>query len=52
MKETLQQDAIASIKRKLKEINNQNNIRIEILPVDNIHKFTKMKIDVPDYLKV
>ncbi len=52
MKNNLEQTAIKKIKSIIKEKNQQNNIQLDILPIDQIYKFTHLEITIPEHIKV
>lgn len=52
LENTLKEEAIKKIKDDIKESNKQNSIKVELLPVDNIFKFTNLSIKIPEHLKI
>ena len=51
LKDKLEQTAIKKIKSIIREKNKQNNIQLDILPVDQIYKFSHLEIIVPEHIK-
>ena len=49
---TLKETAIKKIKSDVKVKNKNNSIKFKILPIDNIFKFTNLKINIPEHLKI
>jgi len=52
MKDTLKETAITKIKKDIEKNNKQNSIQVDLLPIDNIFKFTNLKINIPEHLKI
>ena len=52
IKDTLKEIAISKIKKDIEKNNKQNSIQVDLLPIDNIFKFTNLKINIPEYLKI
>ncbi|MCD5380326.1 hypothetical protein LR004_00205 [Candidatus Gracilibacteria bacterium] len=51
MKDILEQASIKKIKSLINEENNNNNIQLDILPVDNIYKFSNYNVVIPEHIK-
>ncbi len=51
MKDILEQASIKKIKSLINEENNNNNVQLDILPVDNIYKFSNYNVVIPEYIK-
>lgn len=52
IKDEVKELAIKKIKEEIQKSNIKNNIKVELLPIDNIFKFTNLLIKTPDYIKV
>lgn len=51
MKDILEQNSVSKIKSIINDENKKNNIELDILPVDQIYKFTNEEIIVPEHIK-
>ena len=49
--DSLKQDSIKKVKSIIEEENKSNNIQLDILPIDNIYKFSNIEVLVPEHLK-
>ena len=52
LENNLKEKAIKAIKKEIKENNKKNSIKVEILPIDNIFKFTNLSIKTPEHIKI
>ena len=52
IKDILRETAISKIQKEIDLNNNQNSIQVDLLPIDNIFKFTNLKINIPEHLKI
>ena len=52
LKEELKEKAIKELKKKINQQNEISGIEYDILPINNIYKFSNLSIKIPDHLKI